>query len=551
MQQRAHVTAAVLCGALVLAGPGHGAVQLRILGEPATLAPAPQVINGLLVGAPESILGRLGCRVLTDDGALTIISPSGRRVVLRAGSDRLTVDGRDQAMPAEATVAGGKLICPLRPVLEAVGAIVRWDGTGGRLDVDTRISAIEVFADEEGARIHVRSELPTRARLGSVPGPERRYVDIPGAWLSELEYERTYVNLGALLRVRWGQFGQQPAVARIVADLREAQEARWEPAEDGLGGSMIVGQVEGDEPLIQRHLPTVDRILTQTPDADTTLVTVELSDPVPFEYDVLVKPPRVVLDLSDAAPTMPIAPVAVQSPFVATASLTGIPGQGGATLTLGMRQLVHFEVVESDTPAAVTIIFRRGRLADKRIVIDPGHGGRDSGARGRTLLEKEINLDVARRVAALLIQAGAQTVLTRESDVFVDLYDRPRLANRIGADLFVSIHCNAMPKPNTGRGTETYYYHMHSKCLGQVMHAALVRALGRRDNGLRWANFCVTRESEMPAVLVELMYLNTDEEEALLRRPEVRAAAAAAICEGLRQYVEGTGTAQERLEMGQ
>ncbi|MGC9319259.1 MAG: N-acetylmuramoyl-L-alanine amidase family protein, partial [Armatimonadota bacterium] len=124
------------------------------------------------------------------------------------------------------------------------------------------------------------------------------------------------------------------------------------------------------------------------------------------------------------------------------------------------------------------------------------------------------------------------------------------LANRISADLFVSIHCNAMPRPNTGRGTETYYYHARSKCLGLIMQAELVRRLSRRDNGLRWANFCVTRESKMPAVLVELMYLNTDEEEALLAKPEVRTAAAEAIVEGLRQYVEGTGSVAERSEMG-
>lgn len=553
MQQRLHFTAAVLCAALVLGGTGHAAVQVRVLGRPAAITPVPQIVGGVLVGAPESIVGRLGCRFLTDEGgALTIISATGRRLVIRPGSDRLAVDGREQVMSAQATVTGGKLICPLRPVLEAVGAVVHWNGAIGLLDVGTRITAIEVYADEQGARVDVRAELPVGGTLTQVADPQRWYVDLPGATVAGLERERTLVNLGAVVRVRWGQFSAEPTVARVVVDLRERVGARWEPAQDGRGGSIIVGTVHGDEPRIERHLPVITRLLTSNPDADSTLVTVELSDPVGFEYDVRARPPEVTLSLPDAAPQMPIAPVAVEGPFVSAVRLEGTPGEPGATLTLSMRQLVHFEVAESTDPAAVSIIFRRGRLADKRIVVDAGHGGHDSGARGTVLREKDVNLDVARQVATRLTALGALTTLTRESDVFVDLYDRPRLANRIGADLFVSIHCNAMPKPETGRGTETYYYHAHSKCLGLVMQTALVQALGRRDNGVRWANFCVTRESQMPAVLVELMYINTAEEQALLARPEVRTAAATGIVEGLRRYVEGTGSAPvlEMEEMG-
>jgi len=551
MQLRSRPLAAIVFAALVIAPTCHAAVVVRVLGEPAELSPAPQVKDEVLLGAPATIVGRLGCRFMSGGhDSLIIITPRDRRIVLRPGSDELTVDGRGFEMPHEAFMAGGELICPLVPVLEAVGAVVRWDADAGRLDVETRIEAVDVYADDEGTRIEVRSELAIEGTLFRVEDPERYYVDIPGAWIDGLQQDRTYVNLGSVLRVRWGQFEQDPAIARVVVDLRAAADVRWEPDEDGPGGSMTVGEVDGDEPLMERHVPKITRILAQAPDADTTLVTLELSDPVPIEYDVQIRPPRVVLELPDAAPIMPIAPVSVAGELVSSASLEGSPGEPGAVMTLAMHQLVHFEVVETDDPPAVTVVFRRGRLADRRIVIDPGHGGRDSGAPGRTLLEKDVNLDVAHQVAARLMALGVQTVLTRDSDVFVDLYDRPELANRLGADLFVSIHCNAMPKPNTGRGTETYYYHARSRCLGLVMHAALVQALGRRDNGLRRANFCVIRETEMPSVLVELMYLNTDEEEALLRRPEVRAAAAQAICEGLRQYVEGTGTAQERLELG-
>jgi len=552
MQQRTRrwLTVGGVLLALTLCATGRAAVQVRILGQPIELSPAPQLAEGVILGSPATVVGKLGCRFMSGGReSLIVISPEGRRIILVAGSSEMSIDGQVRRMAREAVMAGGRLICPLRPVLEAVGCVTRWDEDTEVLDVEVPLQAVDVYADEEGARIDVRAPLRVEGALFRIEEPQRFYVDLPGVTV-ELEHERTYVNLGSLLRVRWGQFKQRPAIARVVADLREPDDVRWEPDEDGLGGSLIVGDVHGDEPLIERHVAWITGISSRTDDGDTTLVRVELSDPVVFDYDVARRPPRVTVEFPDAAVQMPVAPLVVDGPFVQTASLEGSPGEPGLTLSLQMHQLVHFEVVESSDPPAVNLIFKRGRLRDKRVVVDPGHGGRDSGARGAHIYEKDVNLDVALQVASRLMAIGAQTVLTRESDVFVDLYDRPELANRIGADLFVSIHCNAMPKPNTGWGTESYYYHAHSKCLGLIMQAALVKALGRRDNGTRWANFCVIRESDMPAVLVELMYINHDEEESLLQRPEVRTAAAEAIVEGLRQYVEGTGTEAEHTEMG-
>lgn len=549
-QRRRRQRFAAIVAGLVLCVPALATVDVRILGERADISPAPQLKDGVLLGAPGPISGKLGCHFMAEGTkSLLIVTPGGRRVEVIAGRDSLSVDGRAVKMPGEAFVAGDAIICPLRPVLDAIGADVRWDAEAKVLHVGTRIEAVEVFADEEGARVQISTPLRVTGALFRMRDPERAYVDIPGATV-RLEHERVLVNLGELLRVRWGQFASDPPVARVVMDLRAPVDVRWEPHPEGLGGAMIIGEVQGDEPLIERRLPTVTRIDTRTPDDHTTLVRVELSDPVEMDLQVQRHPPRVVMSFPDASPGMPLAPIGVGGPFVGTLQLEGAQGVAGAKVTLQMKQLIHFDIDEADDPPAFTLIFKRGRLRDKRVVIDPGHGGRDSGARGQRLLEKDVNLDVARQVAVKLVQIGAQTMLTRDSDVYVDLYDRPELANRISADLFVSIHCNAMPRRNTGHGTETFYHHDRSQCLGAVIHGELMRALGRKDRGLKWANFCVIRESEMPAVLVELMFLNSDVEEALLERPEVRAAAADAIVEGLRQYVEGTSSAPEVSEMG-
>ncbi|MFW5867871.1 MAG: N-acetylmuramoyl-L-alanine amidase [Armatimonadota bacterium] len=542
---------AVIVATLALCLPAFAAVDVHILGEPTNISPAPQIEDGMLMGAPAPIAGKLGCRFMREgDEALLIVTPTGRRVTVTVGSETLQVDDARVQMPQKAFLAGDEIVCPLRPVLSAIGADVRWDADAKDLHVGTRIDSVRVFADEDGARVEITTPLRSRATLCRVDAPERAYVDMAGASV-RLDHEHTLVSLGDVLRVRWGQFEDDPPVSRIVMDLRGKADVRWEPHPEGLGGAMIVGEVQGDEPLIVRRTPMIERISTNLPDADTTLVRVELSDPAEMDLDVRRNPDRVTLSFPDAAPRMPLAPTEVDGPFVGSMRLHGTTDVPGAKLILEMKQFVHFDIDEAADPPAVTLVFKRGRLSDRRIVIDPGHGGRDSGARGSRLLEKDVNLDVGRQVAAKLMAMGAQTVLTRESDVYVDLYDRPGLANRIGADLFVSIHCNAMPTRNTGHGTETFYYHDRSMALGAVIHTELMKALRRTDRGLKWANFCVTRESHMPAVLVELLFLNHDTDEALLAKPEVRTAAADAIVEGLRQYVEGTGsTPLQESEMG-
>jgi len=197
------------------------------------------------------------------------------------------------------------------------------------------------------------------------------------------------------------------------------------------------------------------------------------------------------------------------------------------------------EKIHTQQTWQVRLSFQKASLCDKLIMIDPGHGGKDSGARGQKLLEKDVNLDVAIRIAQRLAAQHCTAILTRDRDIFVGLFDRAKFARQLGVDAFVSIHCNAMPQPDTNWGTETYYCTAQSNMLAVILQQQLLEALGRKDNGVRRARFVVIRENEIPSVLLELMYLNHQQEEQLLTKPEVRAAAAEAVVRGLRQYFEG------------
>lgn len=198
---------------------------------------------------------------------------------------------------------------------------------------------------------------------------------------------------------------------------------------------------------------------------------------------------------------------------------------------------------------------RRGRVAGLRgrtIVVDPGHGGTDSGAVGvGGLREKDITLAVAGKVRDILKGSGVRVVMTREDDR--DVYgpsatDRQELQARVdyggsGADVFLSIHCDAYTSASA-HGTATYYYPKTplDALLAQSLQDAMVVHGDRRDRGIHEARFYVCRRSAMPAALVELAFITNDVEGHLLADEDFQNEMAQGIAEGLAGYFAVSGT---------
>jgi len=224
--------------------------------------------------------------------------------------------------------------------------------------------------------------------------------------------------------------------------------------------------------------------------------------------------------------------------------------------------------VQSITPKSV--VARIYRI--KRIVIDPGHGGRDGGAVGYSgrFYEKTATLDIAKRVAEILRrEQDLEVLLTRDKDKYITLQYRTEFANRHQADLFVSVHCNANPRRNA-RGTEVYIY--SSRATGNAMEAAarenaggdflpMIEAdlwsgtyrtrskllaenvdqrihdrLGQHILRTEQAPFYVLARVKMPSILVETAFITHREEERKLKDPEWRALVAQAIADGVLAY---------------
>jgi N-acetylmuramoyl-L-alanine amidase len=181
----------------------------------------------------------------------------------------------------------------------------------------------------------------------------------------------------------------------------------------------------------------------------------------------------------------------------------------------------------------------RGRY---KVVIDPGHGGPDPGAVGiGGLRETDVVLDVSLQLAQLLQAKGVQVLLTRTSEIDVDLPPRVALANSSGADLFLSIHANAlsMARPDVN-GIETFYFESgKSRALAQaVQEQMLAISPGSPDRGARPGRFFVIRRTVMPAALAEMGFVTGELDAPRLADPAFRRRMALAIARGLLGYLQ-------------
>lgn len=171
------------------------------------------------------------------------------------------------------------------------------------------------------------------------------------------------------------------------------------------------------------------------------------------------------------------------------------------------------------------------------IVIDPGHGGDDPGAVGHELHEARINLAVAKLLVQQLPTPEYEAILSRESDVFVGVPNRVEASNASRAKLFVSLHCNAASSPEAN-GFEVLYYtgSVKGKALAEAVHRS-TRSLFVRDRGIKErGDLCVLRETDCPAVLVEMGFVTHAGDAQLLARPEFWLCLARQIAAGIRAY---------------
>ena len=204
--------------------------------------------------------------------------------------------------------------------------------------------------------------------------------------------------------------------------------------------------------------------------------------------------------------------------------------------------------------------FVKGQYS-KTIFLDPGHGGRDSGAYYYNVAEKDLNMQVYRKLRKKLEELGYKVLTSRDSDIDVDFVtERSRMVNKTNSDIFISIHFNATGSAySRASGIQTYsysddpdypskinpYWHNHpdrmseSKRLAAAIHSSLLAETGAKDAGLLESSFAVLRETAKPAVLLELGYMDNFAENQQIRDSHYQDKLVAGIVKGIQKYYAG------------
>jgi N-acetylmuramoyl-L-alanine amidase len=229
-------------------------------------------------------------------------------------------------------------------------------------------------------------------------------------------------------------------------------------------------------------------------------------------------------------------------------SLSSAVNGGKTTLTVKLARPMGAQVIAG--PEGVSLLLYKpnvgnGKIAGKLIVVDPGHGGHDSGATSGELREKDLNLSIGLQLARKLAQAGATVILTRQTDVFIPLMTRSVISNDAHADFFISCHINSTGNSERLSGTTTYH-HIGNKVaylLAESIQHEIAKVNGLPNKGavsdgtIYSSGFSVLRHTTAPAVLVEMGFINHPKDRARMQSKDFQDSVTNAIVKGVRVFL--------------
>jgi N-acetylmuramoyl-L-alanine amidase len=395
-------------------------------------------------------------------------------------------------------------------------------------------------------------------------GDRRQMIfDFFGATMSPNLFPRDLpVNVNGVSRAQITQFS--PTVVRLTLTLSE-QSPNWQASVSPSGGLVVLPQTIGASP----GQPVSQSATVQAVELDANRqLVIRGNQPLNYTagwdrssgaYRILIRSARTAVSTVQLPPNSPLlrAQVRQEGNDVAVLIIPAAGNQIGDIVQSSPQQLtVPFRrsglfpitppttpppttnpipVPPRPTPAPIPRPIPNGRQV---VVIDPGHGGPDPGAVGiGGIFEKEIVLDVSRRLQAILEQNNVQVVMTRNADIDLDLQPRVDIAERANATIFVSVHANAisMSRPDVN-GVETYYF-QSGLGLAQTIHRNILQGTGMPDRRVRSARFYVLRRTSMPSVLLELGFVTGRDDARKLSDLSFRQRMAESIARGILEYL--------------
>lgn len=467
-------------------------------------------VNGSVMIPVRVVVENLGFEVLWEQQARKVtVHQDGKSIELAVGKKTADADGVTFDLNAAPKQSGGTVLVPIRFVSEQFGLKVGWDNsdktvylTGGQASVATPEGTV------------------TSPTATSTPSPTQ--MTTPGV--------DNGTSAGSVLPSPTPQSSSVPGSTGVNAAGPLVNGAAFTE------NRLIIAVSGAPKPSITK-MSSPDRIVVDFPGAAFApdfiggLPSITTNGSPQGKMDVtgypLVSEIRYALfSVSPSTVRFVIQTVGSQPYQLSTDESTGL-----VTLDLNVTGS------EGNTSGG------SGMTGKPVVVLDAGHGGTQSGAVSLTgKLEKDFNLAVIRKVQTLLMQeALVDVVFTRTEDITLGLQDRVNIAEAAKANLFISVHGNSLelgyPNRDKINGSETYYSRSGSLPLAQVMHKHLIAGTGFKDNGVRTKSLHVTRETSMPAVLLEVGYLTNSGNESGMYSEQLQDKLAREIVAGIKEYL--------------
>jgi len=510
---------------LIVAGHSQLLTRPLIVEKGEVLAPLVPALR--LLGATTALKGTI----------LAVTLPNHPTFKVTAGSTSVTCNGRKTPLPVAPRMVEDELYLPVNALAPLLEAEVRFD-TGSRTLTVSPLLTVSYELRPEGLAVIVSSLAPVQFTSTGTDDPPRLLFDFRG-FATKTEQQMP-VNAGRVEQLRLSQTDQPLSTVHLAIDCLEPSSPAPTVYEQGRLVTIIIGKKTA-QPTTAPTSPVL---------APVSLIALKLhahsekqselnlaaSGQTQLDCDYNRDARQLTLTVKNGLNALPaVQLVGLHDNVVDHVEASGDEKTTGAKIVVTFKQDAGY-LVQQDQQG-VRVLMGTFSIKDMIITLDAGHGGYDTGAVGQNgTCEKDVNLDVILRTGKLLEHEGATVLYTRNDNTFIPLNDRPALANKHNADIFVSVHCNSMPHPNTASGTQTYYFTGQSARLAAAMHAELVKGLGLHDGGIHTARYLVIHKTTMPAVLLELAFINNTREEALLCTPEFRQQAAEAILNGVRHY---------------
>ncbi|AIQ48119.1 N-acetylmuramoyl-L-alanine amidase [Paenibacillus sp. FSL R7-0273] len=453
-----------------------------------------------------------------------------------AANNKIFLDGKELTAGQSAPVenVGGSVMVPLRMISENLGYKVDWDQPSKTVTIAQQLTTVKLVVDQTAASVDDKTVILTNAPIN-----RNGTTLVPIRFISE--------QFG--LTVSWDN--TQKIVTLITPETGGSNTGSGSGSADG-GSTVVVPPAE----------PAKDLTMVNGISFNENRLTIAMEGNAVPKVSKVSGPDRIVIDLENATFSDLFGSGQVLDPNLnGSLAVTGYPDVTAVRYSLYSTSpyTVRFVIdttssknysveVSGDTSRLVVVDLNAvttdnpstqpGNNGRKLVVLDAGHGAKDSGAVGVTgKYEKNFNLAIVLKTAELLKKENnVDVVLTRSDDTFLELKDRAAIANNLNADLFISVHANSSSS-SAASGTETYYQRESSKALANVMQKYLVQSTGLSNRGVRYGNFHVIRETKMPAVLLEAGYLSNKGDESVLFKDDVQNKIAEGIVSGIKEYL--------------